>query len=64
MVKRDHDHGTTKLSHAFTWSAFDHASHALQVRACNYYLHPSTHSTVMLTIYTYIYINNDNFIKV
>ena len=33
------DHGPTKLLHALTWSAFDHASHAPQVRACNYYLY-------------------------
>ena len=38
------DHGTTKLLHALKWGAFDnasltmHASHAPQVRACNYYL--------------------------
>ena len=32
-------HGPTKLLHALTWGAFDHASHASQVRACNYYLH-------------------------
>ena len=32
------DHGPTKLLHALTWGAFDHASHAPQVRACNYYM--------------------------
>ena len=31
------DHGPTKLLHALTWGAFKHASHAPQVRACNYY---------------------------
>ena len=33
------DHGPTKLLHALTWGAFDHAFHAPQVRACIYYLH-------------------------
>ena len=32
------DHGPTKLLHALTWGAFDHASHAPQVRACDYYI--------------------------
>ena len=27
--------GPTKLLHPLTWGAFDHASHAPQVRACN-----------------------------
>ena len=31
------DHGPTKLLHTLTWGAFDHASHAPQVRTCNYY---------------------------
>ena len=30
------DHGPTNFLHALTWGAFDHASHASQVRACNY----------------------------
>ena len=28
------DHGPPKLLHVLTWGAFDHASHAPQVRAC------------------------------
>ena len=32
------DHDPTKLLHALTWGAFDHASHAPHVRACNYYI--------------------------
>ena len=32
-------HGPTKLLHALTWGAFDHASRAPQVRACNYYVY-------------------------
>ena len=31
-------HGPTKLLHALTWGAFNHASHAPQVRACNHYV--------------------------
>ena len=31
-------HGPTELLHALTWGAFDHTSHAPQVRACNYYV--------------------------
>ena len=27
-------HGPTKMLHALTWGAFDHASHAPQVRVC------------------------------
>ena len=37
------DHGPTKLLHALTWGAFDHKSHAFQVRACNYYIHVHVH---------------------
>ena len=40
------DHGPTKLLHALTWSAFNHASHAPQVRACNYYVHGTSVATV------------------
>ena len=38
MLKEDL--GPTKLLHVLTWGAFDHASHAHQVRACtcNYYV--------------------------
>ena len=32
------DYEPTKLLHALTWGTFDHASHAPQVRACNYYI--------------------------
>ena len=39
------NHGLTELLHAgaltCNWDAFDHASHAPQVRACNYYLSDS-----------------------
>ena len=31
-------HGPTKLLHALTKGAFEHASHAPQARACNYYI--------------------------
>ena len=31
-------HTPTKLLHALTWGAFDHASRAPQVRACTYYI--------------------------
>ena len=37
MMKESH--GPTKLLHALIWGAFDHASHAPQVRACNYYVY-------------------------
>ena len=32
------DHRLVKLLHALTWGAFNHASHAPQVRACKYYI--------------------------
>ena len=59
MIKGDH--GPTKLLHALTWGAFDHASHAPQVRACNYYLR--THiilicfvkGIVLISIFTITY---------
>ena len=31
-------HWPTKLLHALTWDAFDHAPHAPQLRECNYYV--------------------------
>ena len=34
MIKGDH--GPPKLLHAFTCGTLEHASHAPQVRACNY----------------------------
>ena len=47
-------HWPTKLLHALTWDAFDHASHAPQVKECNYYVYMYSYtfvSTVHLTQY-------------
>ena len=38
------DHGPTKLLHALTWGAFDHASHAPQVKAVTI-TYSNTHSS-------------------
>ena len=58
------DHGPTKLLHALTWGAFDHASRAPQVRACNYYLHgmhiQCVHIYLMLDIIEISDINNNS----
>ena len=35
-------HGPTKQLQDLNWSAFNHASHALQLRSCNYYLFQSS----------------------
>ena len=44
------DHGPTKLLHALTWGAFDHASHAPQVRACNYYMYMYTYISLFIRL--------------
>ena len=44
------DHGPTKLLHALTWGAFDNASYAPQVRACNYYLRGGNDSSLRCSI--------------
>ena len=32
-------HGPTKELQDLNWGAFDHASHAPQLRSCNYYIY-------------------------
>ena len=34
-------HGPTKELQDLNWGAFDHASHAPQLRSCDYYVHVS-----------------------
>ena len=46
------DHGPRKLLHAPTWDAFDYASHAPQVRACNYYI-----DITYIQLYMYMYMS-------
>ena len=36
-------HGPTKYLQDLNWSTFDHASHALQLRSCNYYILTTCH---------------------
>ena len=45
------DHGPTKMLHALTWDAFDHASHAPQVRTCNYYVCVSIYMCECVCVY-------------
>ena len=54
MMKRDH--GPTKLLHALTWGAFDHVSHAPEVKACNYYIYTHTDILSCIEMYACIYI--------
>ena len=49
------DHGPTKLLHALTWGASNHASHAPQVRACNYHLQYYTYDVDLRN-------NSDNYV--
>ena len=54
MMKRDH--GPTKLLHALTWGAFDHVSHAPEVKACNYCIYTHTDILSCIEMHACIYI--------